>query len=132
MCGRCLKSYSKNSNLHRHMRKCMVQETIEYTEEEYDEMTITDRNNILKRENQLIKQQNQLIIKEKKLIKQERDALKREIETMLVNFGQNINNNISMTQNIIINSYGNENVEYLSKGYLNSLLKILITPFKNY
>lgn len=124
-CGKCHKSYSKNSNLHRHMRKCLQATTVDLVvDDDNSEMTVTDRNIMLKKENQLIKQQNQLIIKEKKLIKQERDALKREIETMLVNFGKNINNNISMTQNIIINSYGNENIEYLSKGYLNSLLKI--------
>lgn len=137
VCANCHKSYSKNSNLHRHMRKCLyASEATEYnspSSESHDaltcdegegEMTIQDRNKLLKKENQLIKQQNQLIIREKKLIKQERDALKREIETMLVSFSQNINNNISMTQNIIINSWGNENVEYLTKNYLNSLLKI--------
>lgn len=95
--------------------------------------SIKQENLLLKKENKLLKHAHRIIEKEKKtierqkkLIQQERDTLKKEIETMLVataSCAQTIQN-VHMTQNIIINNYGHENIEYLSQSYLTNLLKI--------
>ena len=61
--------------------------------------------------------------KENKLIKKEKKAMGKEIEKLIDKVG-NVTNNNMLQQNIIINNYGNENLDYLTEGYLTSLLKI--------
>ena len=63
-----------------------------------------------------------LIEKENKLIKKEKQVLRKEIEKLIDKVGGDTT--INQQNNIYINNYGNENVEYLTKAYLDNLLKI--------
>ena len=70
----------------------------------------------------IIETENKLIKKQVTAIEKEKDKMRKEIETLIDKSGSTINYN--MQQNIYINNYGNENLNYLSKNYLNNLLKI--------
>ena len=76
------------------------------------------------KENKLMKREKKDIEKENKLIKREKKAMGKEIEKLLDKVGNVTNNNNMLQQNIIINNYGNENLDYLTEGYLTNLLKI--------
>jgi len=75
------------------------------------------------------KTENSITIKE---YDKEIGKMKKQIENLLINMSTITNNNntitnsnnVNMQQNITINSYGKENLEYLTQDYLTSLLKI--------
>ena len=73
---------------------------------------------------EIIKQEKKDIQKENELIKREKKGMRKEIEKLLDKVGNVTTNNNMLQQNIIINNYGNENLDYLTEGYLTSLLKI--------
>ena len=99
VCEFCKREYSKNSNLHRHLKKCK------------------------KNENNLIKHMSEQI----KNLEKEKESMRKlhamEVKDLLSKVGNvtNITNNTQ--QNIFINSYGNENLDYLSNNYLKNLIK---------
>ena len=119
ICKFCKQSYSKNSNLHRHMKKC-----IKKTKNQSVSLT-TDQSNDneakLSEYIKVIEKENELIEKENKLIKKEKKAMRKEIEKLIDKVGNNTQN---IQQNIYINNYGSENLDYLTPGYLTGLLKI--------
>ena len=139
-CKFCKQFYSKNSNLHRHMKKCIKNETVSLTIDESNDnetklseyiKVIEKENKLIKREKKDMQKENKLIKKEKKamgkeneLIKKEKKAMGKEIEKLIDKVGNVTTNNNMLQQNIIINNYGNENLDYLTEGYLTSLLKI--------
>jgi len=128
-CKFCKQSYSKNSNLHRHMKKCIKNtknETVSLTTDESNdnEAKLSEYIKVIEKENKLIKRKKKDIEKENKLIKKEKKAMGKEIEKLLDKVGNVTNNNNMLQQNIIINNYGNENLDYLTEGYLTNLLKI--------
>ena len=63
-----------------------------------------------------------VIEKENELIKKEKKAMRKEIEKLIDKVGNNTLNMIQ--QNVYINNYGSENLDYLTPGYLGGLLKI--------
>ena len=139
-CKYCNKYYSNNSHMNRHMKKCIKNETVSLTIDESNdnEAKLSEYIKVIEKENELIKKEkkdmqkeNKLIKKEKKamgkeneLIKKEKKAMGKEIEKLIDKVGNITTNNNMLQQNIIINNYGNENLDYLTEGYLTSLLKI--------
>ena len=110
VCQFCKQKYSKNSNLHRHMKKCTQNKIILTKEEGVDNIKLL----------QYIK----LIEKENKLITKEKKAMRKEIEKLIDKVGDttNIMNN---TINIVApNNFTQENLDYLTGDYLDGLLKI--------
>ena len=139
-CKYCNKYYSNNSHMNRHMKKCIKNETVSLTIDESNDnetklseyiKVIEKENKLIKREKKDMQKENKLIKKEKKamgkeneLIKKEKKAMGKEIEKLIDKVGNVTTNNNMLQQNIIINNYGNENLDYLTEGYLTSLLKI--------
>ena len=107
LCNNCKKPFSTSSNKSRHMKNCKKQ--------------IIVSNN--KNEDNLLKYIT-LIEKENKLIKKENQVLRKEVEKLIDKVGGNTTINNNQQNNIYINNYGNENVEYLIKACLDNLLKI--------
>ena len=116
-CKVCKKSYSKNSNLHRHMKKCIKNETVSLTIDQSNDIKLSDYIKVIEKE-------KKDILRENKLIKKEKKAMRKEIEKLIDKVGNTTNNNNLLQQNVYINNYGNENLNYLTEGYLTSLLKI--------
>ena len=130
-CKFCKQSYSKNSNLHRHMKKCIKKTKNQSVSLTTDESK--DNEAKLSEYIKVIEKENELIEKENKLIKKEKKAMRKEIEKLIDKVGDNTQNNIlnntqniqqNIQQNIYINNYGSENLDYLTPGYLTGLLKI--------
>ena len=66
-------------------------------------------------------------------MEEDKKSLKKYIELLLVNVGSNnnntyISNKVNMQQNIYINNYGQENLDYIGSGYMNNLVNI---PFRS-
>ena len=97
-CKFCEKTYSKNSNLHRHMKTCKFK----------CEQTTSNSDS------------KDLLILE--LIK-EKEQMRKSIDKLLDRVG-NVTNNITNQQNVFINTHGHENLSYINGDYLNNLLKI--------
>ena len=100
-CKFCKKTYSTNSHMNRHMKKC-------------SKVDLTS---------------NDKVIKYIRGIEKEKKKMMKEIEKLMDKVGTTNNtmtnsNNVNMQQNITINSYGKENLEYLTSDYLTSLLSI--------
>ena len=108
ICQYCSKEYSCKQSLSRHINHYCKQNLINQLE---------DKNNKLEKENKLIKKEFEL----------EKKKIEKEIEKILIINGSNntINNTIN-NNTIIINNYGNENMDYISNDFLNKLLK---TPY---
>ena len=111
-CKFCKRSYSTNSHMNRHMKTCKKQVIINNTKNE---------ENLLKYIT-IIEKEKSIIEKENEIIKKEKEMLKKEVEKLLDKVGNTTINN--QQNNIYINNYGNENLDYLTKEYLDNLLKI--------
>jgi hypothetical protein len=122
-CKYCKKIYSKNSNLHRHIRKCPYKNNklFKYSEDSVDQNNLMEYIKIIKQENEIIK-------KEKDTIEQEKSIMKKEIEKLINRVGAT---NINIQQNIYINNHGSENLDYLNNQYLTALLKSPYTSIQN-
>ena len=107
ICKFCKKSYSKNSNLHRHMKKCT-------------NVDLSDNEKVVNYIND--------IKKENKEIKKEKKKMRKEIVKLIDKLAEANTTNNNIQQNIIINNYGKENLDYLTPEYLTNLLKI---PFQS-
>lgn len=116
-CMYCERTYTKNSNLKRHQVKCMggVNKNIimDFMEKQMEEMKVEQ-----KREIEKLKQDYE----------KERVILHKQIEGLLEKVGTP-NNTTNQTinikeQKIIVNSFGKENVEYLTKTFMKELVKI--------
>ena len=103
-CKFCNKIYSTNSHMNRHLKKCST-------------VDLSDNTKVINYINELEKENKQI---KKKL----RKVVEKLIDNCCVtNINNNSNNNtINMQQNIIINSYGKENLDYLTKNYLTGLV----------
>lgn len=107
ICKFCKKSYSTNSNLHKHMKKCT-------------NVDLSDNEKVVNYIND--------IKKENKEIKKEKKKMRKEIEKLIDKLAEANTTNNNIQQNIIINNYGKENLDYLTPEYLTNLLKI---PFQS-
>ena len=95
-CEYCLRTYSRNSNLTKHLKTCKGKKEVEM-------LAIT---------------QNEKITKMEKEIEQLKNL---KIQTQNNTINNNINNTTNSNNNIIINNYGNENIDHISKKYLLNL-----------
>ena len=118
VCEYCNKTYSTNSHMRRHQKKCFKK----------NELLITNESNKLLN---LFKKQVEIVQEEKNILKKEILEIKKQhtknIETLLKKVGNKTH--IENQQiNIHINNYGNENLDYISDQYLSNLIKI---PYKS-
>ena len=116
-CKFCGKNYSKNYNLHRHYKSCK--------KKDIDDKCKIDLYKQIQEMQQKTEEQEKRIqqIKEEHAI--EKEALRKEIEKLLEKVGNNNNNkcyNIK-NQTIMINSFGKENMDYITSELLQKLLK---------
>ena len=108
ICQYCNNEYSCKQSLSRHINHYCKQNII----------------CLLENENTKLETENQLIKKE---FEDEKFKMEKEIEKLLfINGNNNTINNTINNNTIIINNYGNENVDYISNDFLNKLLK---TPY---
>jgi hypothetical protein len=115
-CQYCQKSYSKSCNLTRHLKKCPQKE-----EYQHSSSLMEIFKSQIERQTQQIEAMRQEHAKEKA-------ELYKQMEKLLERVGNNTNNTYIKEQKIIVNSFGQENLDYLHKEYLHSLLKI---PFSS-
>lgn len=114
-CEYCSKEFKHRQSKFTHQKKCEYKDKnimINFFKEQLEEMK--------KREDNL-----------KEEWKQERIKMKLEIENLLEKVSTNniTNNTINIKeQNIILNNFGNENIDYLKESYFNFLLK---APFSS-
>ena len=102
MCIHCLKIFSCNSSLVRHIKY--------YCKEKENKLII-------------LKKENEIILKENELMKKELENNNKKIENnTIITKGNNINSN--NTNNIVINNFGNENIDFLSSNYITELSRI--------
>ena len=115
ICEYCLKTFSRNSNLTKHLKTCKKK--------------MANENEKDKKIEELIKNQEEM-----------KEQMKEMVEKLLVNSGGNTitNNNTNntnnstnnsnnttnnMTNNIIIHNYGDEDTKYITSDYILNLLK---------
>ena len=113
-CDYCGRDFKHRQSKFTHQKKCDGKDTntiFVYLKEQLEEMK--HRENLLKEE-----------------WKEEKIQMKLEIETLLEKVGNNITNNTIniKEQNIILNNFGNENIDYFHHKYFNFLLK---SPFSS-
>jgi hypothetical protein len=119
VCEHCQKTYSKNSHLHRHRRKCK------------EKVKVDDQKS-------LIVFFSKKIEEERALFRKESDELRGQIESLLEKVGSNNTDNSTTNsncqtinigqQNIIVNSFGQEKTDYITGDFLQKLLK---TPYSS-
>ena len=123
------------------MRKCKYRNVKKMKDKSEENLlryinVIEEEKSIVEKEKSLIEKEKSLIENEKSIIEKEKEKLKKRVEELLVQVSSNcvINNAEKITnytqnisQTIVINNYGNENLKYITGGYLDKLLKI---PYK--
>lgn len=104
-CNFCKKIYTRKDNLNRHLKSCKKKntylvnsDTISYSAHEVEEL--------LKKE----REKSQYVIGE----------LKSQIEVLLKNQGNN--NTHTTNYNIVVNSFGKENLDYISNEFVQNLI----------
>ena len=111
ICSKCFKTFSHRQSKYNHEKKYCKQTSILLKNQEE---LLQELDNIKKEKEQ-----------QSKFITEMQETHMREIGGLLKKVGDTINNNTYIKeQNIIINNYGQENVEYLSESYLKKLLHI--------
>ena len=126
-CKNCGKDCKQKYNLDRHVKSCNKK----FGKEPTDESKIND----LVKENQKIRLE---LEREKEKMNKEREAMKKEQHEMrndikklmsLVNKQNNTTNNTTNNNthtqnvNIVINNFGNENLDYITEDYLTKIIK---------
>jgi hypothetical protein len=113
-CDYCGKEFKHRQSKFTHQKKCDGKDKntmFMYLKEQLEELK--ERENLLKEEWKL-----------------EKNQMKLDMETLLEKVGNNITNNTIniKEQNIILNNFGNENIDYFHQKYFNFLLK---APFSS-
>jgi len=105
-CKFCCNTYSTNSHMNRHMKKCTKNKIVSTINKE--------------------ESNNTKLLEYIKLIEKEKKAMRKEIEKLIDKVGTNTTNNImNNTINIVApNNFTQENLDYLTGDYLDGLLKI--------
>ena len=113
-CKFCNKEFNRKDNLNRHLDKyCKIKQD-HYT---IQKLIKTQEKN----EKKLTEKTNELLEKEKQW-KLEKEHLMNQIELLITKVGNN-NNNTNIQQNIILNNFGEENIEYLTDTFFKNLIK---------
>tara|TARA_Y100000591_G_scaffold43051_2_gene31866 strand:- start:2526 stop:3485 length:960 start_codon:yes stop_codon:yes gene_type:complete len=109
-CDFCEKTFTRKTGLTKHLKCCKIKQKKEKSENEKDEKD-----------------------KKIKFLEKKQEELQDKVEDLLIELSKNgstinnITNNTTNNQNKIINininNYGNENIDYLNKDYLNNLLQ---------
>ena len=110
ICKFCKKTYSTNSHMHRHMKRCSSKKQLE-------------ESSFIKYISNQIKELKEEHTRREEIHIKEKAEMRKEIENLLDKVG-NVTNNITNQQNVFINSHGHENLDYITQTYLNNLLKI--------
>ena len=106
-CPKCKKAYSTNSNLHKHIKNCIEDQTRTYSKEELDFLL----------EKRLQEQQKLFLDKledKEKMIYE----LTKQVEKLIDKVGNTTYN----TYNIMINPFGKEDTSYISGDYIRNLI----------
>ena len=112
VCSKCNKTFKHRQSKYRHEKKNICAQII---------LTDSTKEELLQELDNIKKEKAE----QSKLITEMQETHMREIGGLLKKVGDTINNNTYIKeQNIIINNYGQENVEYLSESYLKKLLHI--------
>ena len=106
-CKKCKKTYSTNSNLHKHMKNCNHKDLRTYSNQEVDYL-------LEKRLDEQQKQFNDKLEDKEKMIFE----LTRQVEKLIEKVGNTTYN----TYNIVINPFGKENTKYISGDYIRNLI----------
>ena len=123
VCEYCEKTFSRKDNLERHQTTCKKKKLIKET--------LVDQIQQMKEEQEkkiqeMKEEQNNRIQEMKEEHAIEKEALRKEIEKLLEKVGINNSNNKCYNiknQTIMINSFGKENLDYITSELLQKLLK---------
>ena len=113
VCSKCNKIFKYRQSKYRHEKKNICSQ-INIGQQLEQDILLQELENVKKEKEE-----------QTKLITQMHETHMKEIGNLLEKVGDTINNNTYIKeQNIIINNYGQENIEYLSGPYLQKLLNI--------
>jgi hypothetical protein len=105
-CNNCGKSFNKQFNLLRHITNCKKNNS-----EKRNYVSMEEVKELLERERTMERERNKFIINE----------LKSQIDTLLKNQGSN--NTYTTNYNILVNSFGKENLDYVTGDYIENLIQ---------
>ena len=108
VCSKCSKVFTHRQSKYNHEKKyCKAQQLCD------QEKLLQELENVKKEKE-----------KQSKLITEMQQTHMKEIDNLLEKVGDTINNTYIKEQNIIINNYGQENIDYLTESYVKKLLRI--------
>ena len=113
ICKYCQKPFNRSYHLKRHEGSCRERK-----------IENNVQNNLLDFFKEQMAEMKEAHQKDREAWQKEKIEMRKEIENLLERVG-NVTNTINIKeQNIILNNYGHENLDYISRNYMNNLLKI--------
>ena len=112
ICLKCNKTFKHRQSKYRHEKKNICESFI---------LSHSTKQNDLLQELENVKKEKE---QQSKLITEMQETHMKEIGGLIEKVGNTFNNTYIKEQNIIINNYGQENIDYLTESYLKKLLNI--------
>jgi len=112
VCAKCNKVFKHRQSKYRHEKKNLCSQIVLLNNKKQDKL-LQELENIKKEKEQQLK-----------LITEMQQTHMKEIDNLLEKVGDTINNTYIKEQNIIINNYGQENIDYLTEAYVKKLLQV--------